>query len=76
MRIRQGTSMGKPELFEWDKINNIIIERKNLTFGESEGEIWYYYDQYEYSLDEYIKSRFEQVQSDLDYISMMTEVDL
>ena len=77
MKKRIGLSWGKPQAFELDSINEQIILRNNLVpLHEVDGEIEYSFDEYKYTMNEFFDTKFEQIQADLDYISMMTEVDL
>lgn len=71
-----GICLGVPSLFTWDKINNDIVERKNLSPYYDNGQLWYGYDEYHYTAEEYIETRLSKIGADVDYISMMTEVDL
>lgn len=65
-----------PKLIDKNIYNNTIIERVNITSYDDNGKTAYYYDQYEYSLEEYFENKISKIGADLDYISMMTEVDL
>ena len=71
-----GYCLGKPESITWDKLNNKIIERKDLSSFDQDGEIYYQYYEYHYSIEEYLEHQLKQIGANVDYISMMTEVDL
>lgn len=71
-----GICLGLPQTIVVDQKNNEVIERKNIHPYIDDGQTWYEYDEYHYDLQEFFSLRFEQVRADIDYISMMAEVDL
>lgn len=75
MKKVQGLSSIYPQFFEVDTLNNKVIERKNLQTVLVEDDNWYTYDEYVYSIEEYL-TVLNNTRADMDYLSMMVGVEL
>lgn len=75
MKKVQGLSSVYPQFFEVDTLNNKVIERKNLQTVLVEDDNWYTYDEYVYSIEEYL-TVLNNTRADMDYLSMMVGVEL
>lgn len=69
-------SAQRPRNIEWNKTCDVIYVRKNIVFHEDEFENYYTFDEYKYNARNFTELYFEQLRADLDYLSMMAEVDL
>lgn len=76
MKQLKGMSTEPPRELDWITAEDMVIVRENITSAVVNNERFYYYDEIRYTQTEFISSHFEQLRADLDYLSMMAEVDL
>ena len=77
MKIYKRISCGLPLTVEWEESSGLVYVRNNIepSFEDENGQ-FYSYDEMVCTVKEYINIHFSQMRADLDYLSMMAEVDL
>lgn len=60
----------------WNNTCDIVYVRKNIELHSDGDSPYYTYDEYKYNSHDFSVLYFEQLRADLDYLSMMAEVDL
>ena len=77
MKTFKRISQGFPLEIEWEQSSGLVYRRTNFQIvGQEDGQNIYSYDETVWSIQEFLNSYLTQVRADLDYISMMAEVDL
>lgn len=66
----------RPTEIVWNETCDIVYVNKNIEFHSDVEPPYYTYDQYKYNSRTFSAQYFESLRADLDYISMMSEVDL
>ena len=66
----------RPMPIVWNETCDIVYVNENIIFHSDTDAPYYTYDQYKYNSREFSARQFESLRADLDYISMMAEVDL
>ena len=70
-------SIGLPLEIEWEAASNLVYVRTDFTIiGSEDGVPVYSYDETIYPARDFMNSHLTKLRADLDYISMMAEVDL
>ena len=65
-----------PTPIVWNDTCDLVYVRNNIVLHTTPTESYYTYDEYKYTSREFSSLYFEQLRADLDYLSMMAEVDL
>ena len=76
MKAIQRVTGERPNEIVWNETCDIIYINKNIVFHSDVEPPYYTYDQYKYNSREFSARQFESLRADIDYISMMAEVDL
>lgn len=69
-------AIGTPLAIEWEEASGLVYIRENFEFFTIDGQQYCTYDETHYPVQEFLNTRFQQIRADIDYISMMAEVDL
>ena len=66
----------RPAQIVWNETCDIVYVNENIASHSNGDSVYYTYDQYKYNSRDFSARYFESLRADLDYISMMAEVDL
>ena len=69
-------SFTTPLAIEWEEASGFVYVRTNFEYFTIDGQQYCTYDETHYPVQEFLNGQFQQVRADLDYLSMMAEVDL
>ena len=69
-------SIGRPPAIKIEKESDLVYIRSNFEPHTVDGVLYYNYDEQVISLQNFLDSYLEQIRADIDYISMMSEVNL
>lgn len=77
MKTSKRISNGIPLELEWEEASGLVYVRTNLQIvGYNDNIPIYSYDETLYPIRIFINTYLTQLRADLDYVSMMAEVDL
>ena len=76
MTIKKRMSIGLPPTIEWEEETGYVYFRTNITSIQDSDEPCYIYDEHRCTTKEFFNTYFEQLRADIDYLSMISEVDL
>lgn len=77
METKKRISIGLPLEIEWEAASSLVYVRTNFEIiGSEDGTPVYSYDETIYPAREFMNSHLTKLRADLDYLSMMAEVDL
>lgn len=74
--MKRRFAIGTPVSIEWEMASGLVYVRENFDFFEVDGQECCTYDETVCPIQEFFNTRFQQIRADIDYISMMAEVDL
>lgn len=76
MQKRKSESTVFPESLDITSSKSTVYVRENIVAEEREGTTMYVYDETEYARAEYESLALEQTRADIDYLAIMTGVNL
>ena len=76
MTTKERMSTGLPPVIEWEEASDSVYVRDNLISVTVDGTEYYKYNEHRCSTKEFFNTYFEQLRADIDYISMVQEVNL
>lgn len=76
MTVKKRMSIGLPPVIEWEEESGCVYVRDNIQSNMIDGIEYYNYDEHRCTIKEFFNTYFEQLRADIDYLSMVQEVDL